>query len=115
MKTERQLKEEMDSIQVDLSTKDLKKMQISRLKKRYSFLKLCVHYLQSQPTKEFLQSEKERLNNKINLINAGYVPNEMYLKQGLHKEEKKEHKDYNKIMSMAKYQEQLKSIKFLIS
>lgn len=115
MKKVSKLTEEMDLIQVEISTGDLKKNEISKLKKRYSFLKLCVSYIQSNPTSEFLQNEKKRLSNKIKLINDGYIPNKRFLEQGLYKEEKKEHKDYNKIMGIDKWKEQLKSIVFLIN
>jgi hypothetical protein len=114
MKTITSIKKEMDSLQVELSTKDLKKTQISKIKKRHAFLKLCVAYINSNPTNEFLHSEKERLNNKINLIHAGYVPDQRLINAGFVKEEKKEHKDYNKIMSLDKFKEQLRSINYLI-
>lgn len=114
MKTATQIKAEMDSLQVELSTRDLKKQQIAKIKKRYAFLKVCMAYINSEPTHEFLHKEKERLNNKINLINAGYIPDQRLIDSGFKKQEKKEHQDYNKIMSLDKFKEQLKSINFLI-
>jgi len=115
MKSSIEIKNEMTSLQADLCTKGLKKMEVSKIKKRYEFLKICKMYIESNPTHEFLHKEKDRLQNKINLINAGYKPDQKLIDRGFKKEEQKEHKDYNKIMGIAKFKEQLKGIQYLIS
>ena len=116
MKTATQIQKEMDALQVEISTnKDLTKPQRTRIRKRYQFLNLCKTYIQGEPTKEYLQKEKDRLNNKVNLINAGYIPDQRLIDACLKKEEQKEHKDYNKIMGLAKFKDQLRSIQFLLS
>ncbi len=116
MKSIRELQQEMDNIQVEISTnmKAYTEVQVNRMKKRFAFLGMCRAYLESLPTEDFLNKEKDRLNNKINLINAGYVPNQKLLDAGLNKQEQEEHKEYNKLMNMAKWKGQLKAIKFLI-
>lgn len=116
MKSIKQLQQEMANIQVQISTEDdLSTPAINKLKKRYSFLKLCIMYLEEKPTIEFLDKEKDRLTNRVNLINAGYEPDKRLIASGLKKEEQAEHSDYNKLMGMPKLKEQLKSISFLLS
>ena len=116
MKSIKKIEQEMDSIQVEISTNSVyyKETDINRMKKRYIFLKMCYMYIESSPTDDFLNKEKDRLLNKINLINAGYEPNMKLIERGLKKEEQDEHKFYNKIMNVSKFKEQLKCINFLI-
>jgi len=116
MKQVIKIKSEMTDLQVEISTgKDLKRAQIKRLKTRYQFLQLCVSYLQTEPSVDYIKKEKERLQNKINLINAGYFPDKRLIEAGLRREEQKEHKQYNKIMSLDKFKAQLKAINYLLS
>jgi len=114
MKSSTEIKNEMLSLQSELCTKGLKKTEISKIKKRYEFLKICKMYIESGPTHDFLHKEKERLQNKIKLINAGYKPDKRLIANGFKKEEQKEHKDYNKIMGIDKFKAQLKGIQYLI-
>lgn len=115
MKTINQVVQEMNEIQVAISTGSHKQIQISRMKKRYSFLKLCKMYLKEEPTNDFLYKESERLSNRVDLINKGYKPDQRLIDANLRKEEQAEHKDYNKIMGLPKVKEQLRAIQFLIS
>lgn len=116
MKSIKQIQDEMNSIQVEISTgKDLSDTMINRLKKRYSFMVMCKMYLESNPTVEFLDKEKDRLSNRVNLINAGYEPNQRLIEANLRKEEQAEHNDYNKIMGLKLVKDQLQSIKFILS
>jgi len=116
MKSISQIDNEINGLQVQLSTsKDLKKSDVTKIKKRHSFLKICKMYIESNTTHEFLNKEKDRLQNKVNLINAGYVPDKRLINSGLKKEEQKEHQDYNKIMDLPKFKEQLRSVIFLLS
>jgi hypothetical protein len=115
MKKVKQIKEEMNNIQVELSTgKHESQTLINRIKKKYQFLGLCKWYIESNPTEEFIGKEKERLVNKISLINDGYIPNERLIAHGLIKQEAEERKDYHLIMNTKKFKEQLKAINFLI-
>jgi hypothetical protein len=41
---------------------------LNRAKKRIQFLKVCKAYLESEPTTEFLNKEKERLEKRLRLI-----------------------------------------------
>lgn len=116
MKSIKQIEQDMDAIQTAISTGlDLKKIHITRMKKKYAFLKVCKMYLQTTPTRDFLDKEKERLSTRVNLINAGYVPDKRLIQANMRKEEQAEHRDYNKIMGLPKIKEQLKSIIFLLS
>jgi hypothetical protein len=117
MKSIKKIEQEMNNIQVEISTnsKEYTETAINRMKKRHSFLCVCKMYLESKPTDDFLEKEKERLSTRINLINAGYEPDQRLIDAGLKKEEQSEHKDYNKIMGLPKIKEQLKSIQFLLS
>jgi len=116
MKTITIIQKEMGSIQVDLSSsKGLSKSDVTKLKKKYSFLKMCKMYLESNPTEEYLLKEKEKLNARINAINSGYIPDQRLIDAGLKKEERKERADYNKIMGITKTRNQLQAIKFLLS
>jgi len=115
MKSAIEIKNEMTSLQSELCTKGLNKTEISKIKKRFEFLKICKAYVETEPTHDFLHREKERLQNKIKLINAGYKPDKRLIDMGFKKEEQRDHLDYNKIMGLPKFKEQLRSINFMLS
>src|SRR6476469_6053494 len=46
--------------------------KLIRIKKRIQFLKTCEHYLESNPTKEFIQQEYTRLEKIIKSISEKF-------------------------------------------
>ena len=113
MKKIEPIAKEMKEINLDLvnNSSGLKKGQKTAMKNRYNFLRTCKLYLEAEPTVDFLKSEKARLNNKIKLINEGHIDNE---KIDL-RDQKKERKEYDKIMGTAKFKIQLKTLNFLLN
>ena len=73
MQTEKQLKKEIDNILSEIKeagkidSKESGKLE-RKLKKKLQYLKTCLLYLETRPTKTFLEKEKDRLLNRINLI-----------------------------------------------
>ncbi len=50
------------------------KKEINSIKKRMAFMRTCMFYVQTNPDKDFLTREKERLYNRINAFMKDYVP-----------------------------------------
>jgi len=87
--------------------------EVKKLKKRITFLKTCMYYMQTEPSMEFLEKEKDRLNNRINMFMETYVPldSTKYMKKDLsaHK------KGFEKEMGIPKIKSQLVTINFLLN
>ena len=82
---------------------------LKKAKKRIQFLNVCLNYLESQPKNEFLEKEKKRLENRLNLIDKGF---EHWAITASVKDPKKE---YAKLMDVKTVKEHLKTIRFLIN
>ncbi len=100
-----------------------KKAVVDRRKKRVAFLKLCGEYLSSNPTKEFLSKEKDRIEGRISAIEMSYnvdaldpsIKIKKTRKGFTSKNELEIQKDYKKLMGVPDLKEQLKSIVFLLN
>lgn len=118
MKNVTEIKKRMDEIVVaryaPLPKEETDRKYKSRQKKlkiEYDFLNVCKLYLETEPTEEFIKKEKKRLENRLQLISEGYKHDE---RQTL-KDQKKDRKDYDKLMGVSKIKSQLKAIYFLLS
>lgn len=111
MKTLEELKKELSELLVT-DTRDWKNLQINRFKKRVQFLKLCISYMESEPTPEFLKKEVSRLKKRSELIEDSfpqYTPPKQFDNQ------KKLKSFYYKEMGIPKINQQLKTLRFLIN
>jgi hypothetical protein len=82
-------------------------------KKRVDFLRVCMYYVQSNPKQEFLESEKDRLNNRINMFMQNYEPldAERFSKKQCTAHKKK----FEKEMDIPKLKQQLLTINFILN
>lgn len=117
MKKAETIKKRMDELVIEMhqsvSDEDDKayRKRKKRLKKDFDWLKVCYMYLTTNPTELFLEQEKDRLANRLRLIESGYVYDERQTLDA----QKKDKKDYEKTMGVAKIKEQLKTIKFILN
>lgn len=115
MKTTKELKSEMKEVLEAMEfqkKKDDKKSAnaIKRLKAKLDYLKMCLLYIESNPSVEFIIKEKERLTNRINAFMELYkVPEDWG------KTMKSNHrKAYEKDMGIPKLRKQLSTIHFIL-
>lgn len=115
MKTAKELKSEMKEVLEAMEfqkKKDDKKSAnaIRRLKGKLEYLKLCLLYIESKPSEEFVKKEKERLTNRINAFMELYKVPESWGKtlKARHKRE------YEKDMGVFKLRKQLSTIHFIL-
>lgn len=109
MKTVKKLQKDIDEILSEM--KDLNKSDNSadrrafkRLKKRVQYLKIVLMYLETNPTKEFCEKEKLRLENRIELLMKTFSP----LKNGTLSQQNKHLKWFEKEMGITKIKPQIK-------
>lgn len=76
---------------------------IKKMKARKEYLELCISYLKTNPTPEYIAKEKQRLLNRNDLIMKGLPSNAS----------KKEKRDYEKLMDLPKVRLQLRTLNFI--
>ena len=116
MKTIKKLQSEMDSVKSEIENyqKIDTPENIRRVKKcrtRFSHLKWCKQYIESNPTQAFLEKERDRLSNRINKFLENYIEPVMANKS----EATKEKKAFEKDMGIPKIRKQLTAINFLLN
>ena len=94
------------------NSEKLKPAKVKALKKRKDYLKLCIAYLQTNPSQEFVESEKARIENRITLIDKSFTKTTKDF--GLYSLYQKAKKEHRKIMEVPKLQMQLKTIDFIL-
>ena len=84
-----------------------------KLKLRIPFLRMCVMYVESNPSDDFINSEIERINNRIEKISDGF---EYWKTLPREKEvgDKKLLTFYYKEMGVPKLRRQLQALRFLL-
>lgn len=90
----------------------IKKTQRTKIINRITFLTTTIAYLEQDNREEFLNSELDRLNKRVSLINKDYInwiPSKYY--------EKENHKlkDYIKEMGVPKLKAQIKALRFILN
>lgn len=100
-------------VQITTAVKNEEKDSIvNRMKRRRDFLRVCVHYLESNPSEDFIKKEETRLENRINMYMKEYQPLDET------KSSKKEctaHRvEYQKEMGIPKLRIQLKTLYYLL-
>lgn len=93
-------------------TKDYKKSVVTRLKKRIEFVRTCLYYINTNPTKEFVSKEAIRIQNRINAFMETYEGlDETHMKTEVTKHRKK----FEKEMDIPKLRTQLMTLHFILN
>lgn len=115
MKTIQTLKSEMEEVMSEMKHEkevDTKESinRYKKLNKRLCHLKICLLYIESDPSIDFVKKEKDRVTNRINLFMDKYVTPE-----GWGSSMKSKHKrDYEKEMGIPKLRKQLSTLHFIL-
>ncbi len=105
-----QLVDEIESLEKGKVQKDLNIAK--RLRKKLAELNEFKFFLKTNPTEEFLRSEKERLMARMAAIDKEYTPlNPDEVMLSLCKQHRK---DFDKIWDVEKIKKQLAAIEFLL-
>jgi len=88
----------------------MSKRIIAKNERRYEFLMQCKRYIETNPKKEFVESEISRLENDIVILDSRYntwrATNAVKVKNPV--------KFYQKLFGYAKIREQIKTLKFIL-
>lgn len=115
MKTLQQVtkeREEVLSQMANLSTTDKDRKMYGRLQKEANFLKICILYLKTEPTRQYLESCRHKLNNRIKLL-VDAMPK--YPPGANPKAVSKAKQEYRKLVGLNDAQLKLKTVVFLLS
>lgn len=79
MKTAKELGEMIIQLNLDIqkeyqSESQGWKLRVTKLKNKIQFLRTCKLCVESSPDEKYLKSERQRLENRINLFMDGYTP-----------------------------------------
>lgn len=115
MKTIKQIQSEIDDIKkemIDQQKSDSKesKRRLKKLKTELSFCAICLLYIKSDPSPEFVKKEKDRVTNRINMTLEKYVQPSY----GSISERKKDKREYEKSMDIPKLRKQLSTLYYLL-
>ena len=114
MKKIQDIQKEVEEINDELTTNKkrkkgevgfLKPGAVKKLKSRKEYLLTCIAYLNTNPTQEFIEKEKERLMNRNNKIMEGTPSG-----YGVTRKAKR---DYEKLMDLPKIRLQMKTLQFI--
>ena len=100
----RQIESVSDEIKQSEKSADPKyKRAAKRLRRKVSYLRICLKYIETNPTVEFMKKEQDRICNRINKFIDLYDINQHGNKKG-----------YEKEMGIPKLRKQLSLINFLL-
>lgn len=113
------LRSEAEKIKVDLKeAKMLPKNRRSlmtrhaKILKEVKFLKSCILFLNTKPSRDYLVKEKDRLSTRLKLIDTEFSANWGHMAEAAMKVKKKE---VYKTMGVAETKSHLKNISFLLN
>jgi predicted nuclease with TOPRIM domain len=107
MKKLKDIKTEMELL---MTTNGGNESSINAARKRIQFLNTCKNYLESEPTKEFLLQEKDRIKKRITLLEEWFPAY-----KGISTDQRKWRAEYNKETGVGTLKTQLKTINFLLN
>jgi len=89
------------------------KSAVDKIFSRIEFLTTCLRYVETDPSKEFISKEVDRIESRINLIDDGYA----YWRtiNMLSAMEAERIKEYNKQMGLSTLKSQLQCLKFILN
>lgn len=90
------------------------KTKIKRLNKLNKELKLIVKYLETEPSEQYLNAEKQRLIKLIDAKESGFTKWCIYALEAKQLEEKKRLPYYEKLFNLKQLRIQLKTINFIL-
>ena len=83
------------------------------MKHAFNFIdRMCLRYIETKPRQEFIQSEIDRINNKLKLIEANFEHWTPSTKQANSTSLKRA---YESEMEVPKYKAQLKTLNFILN
>lgn len=98
-------------LQLENDGSGMKKMDRTKIANRITFLRTTISYLEQDNREVFLESELERLNTRIQLINDDYsdwIPTRYFEK------EKDKLKEYLKVTGVPKLKNQVRALRFIL-
>lgn len=117
MKTAKELEVELSEVKQQIIEWDKTHDKPNRkLRKRIPFLKLCIMYMEENPSKEFMKSEIEKVENKINLRMVAF-PLDEYMAKDPPMEEptiRKLRMAHEKKYEVPHLREQARTLRFLL-
>ena len=110
MKTEIYLQEQITAIKSFYQSGKDELLSDSKQGKQIAFFKLCIEYVKTNPSIEFIESEIKRLENKLEII-MKYKPDKAYLNENPNGNEKHYHDIH---LGGKKIKEQINTLKFIL-
>lgn len=116
MKTTTEIKERIKIILSSYIDKDDK--EIRKLRKEKEFLDVVLKYLETEPNEAFLIKERDRIQNRLDLIAQGFTD---YAKQNTNHETDNQlvlkmlREQYNKEFDITSLNRQIKTIRFILN
>jgi hypothetical protein len=71
MKTIKEIKQELDD-QINSVKKDTTKSELEATKRRVSFLRQCLRYIETCPREEFIKEQRTQVQKRIDLLPTHY-------------------------------------------
>lgn len=112
MKTIATIQQDIKDITYRIQHVELKKGEEKRLRKRIPFLKTCIMYLESEPKRDFIKQEIERIGTKIDLRMAEFVLDETNVDKRTANRLKRQHE---KKYDIPHLKEQLRTLRFILN
>lgn len=116
MKTKYELQKEIDKrelIGAETPNGQRDGKPYKKAQKEIPFYRDCLHYIESNPSEDFLKKEKLRLENKLALIKSGFDKWIKVTQKTTYGNTEPE-TYYNRIMEVSKFKGQLDVINFLL-
>ena len=111
MKSLTELKTEINEI-LTLQMEKMKKRDYKKAVRRLEFLKVCLRYIESGATEEFVNKEIERLTNRINAFRENYDTWLKFTDTDSIKGNKMTF--YDREMGITKLRKQISSLRFIL-
>lgn len=112
MRTIKEMLVEIADIKHDIETREMKKPEETRLRKRVAFLRTCIRYIETNPDENFISDQIKMVESKINLRMKGFNEDAF---NGLAKSEvSKMRRAYEKEYEIPKLRNQVKTMRFLL-
>ena len=113
MKTLEKVQSEISALQKEADTPNLPKKDYKKIEKKVKLLYQCQLYLETNPTAEFLEKQKEDLKKKLKAIDAGFLQWSSNNPQEANSVKNPKSK-YNSIMGTKNFKAQLLTLQYLI-
>jgi hypothetical protein len=107
------IKKEISDIEHRILHEEMKPATEKKLRNKIPHLNHLIRYVESEPSPEFIKSEIERIEAKINLRMAGFDTES--IKDWAKKDFNKVKKEYEKFHEIPKLREQVRTLRYLLN